>query len=135
MKFDVESVIVAVIVIFVSGLIGFGLGSVVYGDDKAEAIREQAESDKRLHEMQEEEARNATQLIINLDTEMKLVEFRAKRMCKQWEQDAISYFNVKNAVENQLVECIEMVCAVGDPKDCEESFGFYQAENVSQGDM
>jgi hypothetical protein len=38
-----------------------------------------------------------------------------------------------SAVETQFLECIEMVCAVGDPRDCERSFGLYQAE-IAQGE-
>lgn len=123
-----EVVGLAAVVILISGLVGFGIGYLVYGDDTAEGIREQEKLNEQVKKDQEDEDFRMKMLVSQLGREVDFVENRAHRLCEQWERDAVSYFNAKNACEDKLVECIEMVCAVGDPRDCEESFGLYQAE-------
>jgi hypothetical protein len=123
-----EVVALAAVVILISGLGGFGLGYLVYGDDTAEGIREQAKLNEQVKKDQEDEDFRMNMLVNQLGREVDFVENRAHRLCEQWERDAVSYFNAKNGCETQLIECIEMVCAVGDPRDCERSFGLYQAE-------
>ena len=133
MKFDIEVFSVAAVIIIVAGFIGFGVGYLVFGDDTAEGIREQEKLNEQVKKDREDEEFNTAMLVSRLGREVDFVENRARRMCEQWERDAVSYFNVKQACENQLVECIEMVCAVGDPRNCQESFGLYAALGVEDG--